>query len=94
MSDNKFTPGPWEWDCDGLFHRLPNGYKTPVAVPTYEYDSGTDINISEADAALVKAAPDLLEALQAIMNERWSPAGRSEHVSDMARSAIRKATEG
>lgn len=42
-------------------------------------------------AALEAEKTDLLEALQEIMNERWSPAGRSERVSDLARAAIAKA---
>jgi hypothetical protein len=40
----------------------------------------------------VAAAPILLEALQAIMDERWSPAPRSERATNLARAAIAKAT--
>lgn len=45
---------------------------------------------SPNDAHLIAAAPELYEALDAIMNERWSPGGRSEAVSDMARAALAK----
>ena len=44
-----------------------------------------------ANAHLIAAAPDLYEALAAIMSERWSPGGRSEEASDLARAALAKA---
>ncbi len=43
-------------------------------------------------SAAIAAAPDLLAALQDIMNARWVPAGMREDHCDAARAAIYKAT--
>ena len=93
---SKITPGPWKvvfLNRDLPPHVLKKIRYKPVEVLIGE----TPLRIAnddsgDANACLIAAAPDLLEALKAIMNERWSPAGRSEHVSDMARAAILKAT--
>ena len=62
------TPGPWAWRWkSGSLHRVgddPYIYGDVVLTPTYEYDSGVDTVIGTADAALIKAAPDLFEALR------------------------------
>ena len=63
------------------------------------YDSATQGLVSiggSPTAADVKKYQAIIasndkKALEAIMAERWSPAGRSEHVSDMARAALAKA---
>jgi transketolase C-terminal domain/subunit len=61
------TKGPWVWRGkdgglyqEGTTHR----FGEAVLVPSYEYDSGIDTVVSEADMALIAAAPDLLEALK------------------------------
>lgn len=46
---------------------------------------------SEDRARLIAAAPELLEALQMIMDARWSPSGMTEENADRARAAIAKA---
>ena len=58
------TPGPWEWIDDGLFQER-NG--DAVMVATFEYDRGADIEVSDADANLIAAAPDLLDAGRAVI---------------------------
>lgn len=90
------TPSPWEWWTSNSWRRLRHsnrGVSSNVILPTVAPDGQPDLLVSDDDACLIAAAPDLLEALQAIMDERWSPAGRSERVSDMARAAIAKATQ-
>ena len=96
MTDH--TPGPWKAECIGVSDFGPNG------VDVYEITNGYT-RIAEAvfdrDAALVAAAPELLEALSAIQTFCDDPAG-SEHWETLAlglsrllpaaRQAIAKAT--
>ena len=62
------TPGPWRWRWkSGSLHRVgadPYIYGDLVLMPTYEPDCGSDVQISDADATLIAASPDLLEALR------------------------------
>lgn len=88
-----YTPGPWV----ASDHHSGMGWRIETDAPGYHNDgwiiASEMLGPDAADnARLIAAAPDLLEALEAIMGERWSPAGRSEHVSDLARAAIAKAT--
>ena len=66
----KHTPGPWVWrNKSGTLHRVgeaPYAYGDIVLAPDYEYDSGVDTKVSDADAALIAAAPDLLQSLREI----------------------------
>ncbi len=67
---SKHTPGPWKWywrqedgltNC-GVFHERKRGMAYSVCrAPLYQTEE-----IWEADARLIAAAPDLLEALQQI----------------------------
>ena len=85
------TPGPWEWIDDGLFQER-NG--DAVMVATFEYDRGADIEVSDADARLIAAAPDLLEALKRLESTaRILPESMDEPGSAMsqARAAISRA---
>ena len=60
MSENKFTPGPWETGDDYQVQTVDkHGYEIAemrIDVPEYE-----------ANARLIAAAPDLLEALEAVL---------------------------
>lgn len=60
-----YTPGPWKWDDDGnlrgksrnaIFFTLPR-----------TGDRIADLVNHSGDAALISAAPDLLEALEAVV---------------------------
>lgn len=90
------TPGPWffckqdDTDEDSEFFVMEsNKYDWPNVV------AETD---READARLIAAAPDLLEALQAIVRSLsdQDDEGMIEHAEPMirARAAIQKATQG
>jgi len=62
-----------------------------LVVGMYDYEDG-GVCTGEADARLIAAAPELLEALKYIV--AWSPDGdkwNAERARDMARAAIAKA---
>lgn len=59
MSAPKFTPGPWE--VDGHMVRTADGEFNYIA-DTYNDDTDFDHEDSAANARLIAAAPDLLEA--------------------------------
>lgn len=69
----KHTPGPWVWrGKSGTLHRAgdaPYTYGDLVLAPDYEYDSGVDTKVSDADAALIAAAPELLAELKAVREQ-------------------------
>lgn len=65
------TPGPWEWrDGDELRRaratRDDGRYGDLVLVASYDYDRGPYLNTTDANRALIAAAPDLLDASAAI----------------------------
>lgn len=70
----KYTPGPWQAHPMEMNYGLPY---TPVAANTllakvYSEAFG-DHAQSEANARLIAAAPDLLEALKAVVNDWVAP---------------------
>lgn len=89
------TPGPWLWrDKSGTLHAAPPEgtqykYGATVLAPNYEYDSGVDTIVSDDDARLIAAAPDLLALAQYAVD---NPEFDSEEFDRMARAAIKKAT--
>lgn len=91
MNNSEYTPGPWVAQEDGYAVRseewligTPDGRPDEVAV------------CSKRDAALIAAAPDLLEALIAITNQLERIGDTREHKDGAfirdARAAIAKAT--
>lgn len=60
MSENRHTPGPWRIGEDGRFGISVWGEEHVADVKTYERDA------RKANARLIAAAPDLLEALQVL----------------------------
>jgi len=64
------TPGPWVWrGKDGSLRQKgepPYAYGKTVMRPTYDYDSGIDTEVSEADARLIAKAPELLGVAAAL----------------------------
>lgn len=92
--DAKHTPGPWTaertpasayWDWTVI---APSGKGRVMQI-------GIDTDNTEADARLIAAAPDLLEALQAIVARvnGGSSYRMGADVDGLARAAIAKATE-
>ena len=93
----KHTPGPWK------AHRIEKGPGlpyTPVAAKTllakvYSEAFG-DFEQSEANARLIAAAPDLLEALRALhsacVKDGWPVYGAHPAAMNAALAAIAKAT--
>jgi hypothetical protein len=71
MPETQTTPGPWVWrGKSGSLHRVgepPYQFGETVLAPTYEYESGVDTIVSDADAALIAAAPDMLGALKDVL---------------------------
>ncbi len=86
------TPGPWKCDLSD-----DHGGVYSIAGPDDEYGAAT-LELSEENARLIAAAPDLLTALKALvleveLKDNPSDEGASEHCEQMdaARSAIAKA---
>lgn len=84
MSESKHTPGPW-------YHRSPTGFVGTVADSIMVASVyGDDPNCREdgrqiANARLIAAAPEMLEALQAF--EAHYPLGVNPFLDDAFRSA-------
>lgn len=95
MSQAKHTPGPWEWD--GSVWQYDEQEEAPwlVQAPWHDVKSKAVLSGSircntEADARLIAAAPELLEALQALLAESVY----ESMATATARAAIAKATGG
>jgi hypothetical protein len=93
------TPGPWHWDSDPvkndptgrIRYRVCAVGKTITQVYYSSFEGGP--TNAEADARLIAAAPELLEALKAMLE--YANNGTAIHpgalVWDDARAAIAKA---
>ncbi len=97
MADVKHTPGPWaiEYRTDGQFTYSPRIYAGPAVIHytagyhTEEQDATFKAR-AEANARLIAAAPELLEALQWIVSQ---PQGYMYlEVREKAAAALAKAT--
>ena len=78
----KHTLGPWTFrGCDGGWAIDFNEDQEQVVDYVYE----------EADARLIAAAPELLEALENLLAVREGKGGTKYHADDIARAAIAKA---
>lgn len=78
---SEHTPGPWKIGRNIIGVRDETGFKRHIAAVLWDDEQG------KADARLIAAAPDLLEALRALL---WKPDGWVEQ--ENARAAIAKAT--
>ena len=96
MTDTHFTPGPWRVITDESAAQV-------TGFPCIESDGYTvvgvegmygDIDTDFANARLIAAAPDMLEALRGVVSEYDNPDnGRTlRWAVDDARDAITKAT--
>ena len=99
MSAAKHTPGPWSEarrsHCTVLNALFINGGGDRVARVVVPH-TASNIEEYEANARLIAAAPDLLDAL--IRLRHWAEAGQVNYTGDhpvaLARTAIAKATGG
>lgn len=95
----KHTPGPWlQWADTNIIIRLHSGAPRSEDLRICEVSTNTRHDEGAANARLIAAAPELLEALQKLImcwqsvcnGHGWDP----EHVIEAteARAAIAKAT--
>jgi len=90
MSKAQHTPGPWTWgkSYDGLYG---SGSGQDNEVLTYEDYDGmwlAYVPQREANARLIAAAPELLEALENLENDDGSI---PDHAWNLCQAAIAKA---
>lgn len=77
----RHTPGPWEWWTSNSWRRLVHqvgGTQIPVCTPTVARDGHPDLMVSEADMALIAAAPDLLDLAKQFASECAECGGTGE----------------
>jgi uncharacterized NAD-dependent epimerase/dehydratase family protein len=105
MSKHKHTPGPWTAlpeECDNPYVRIRGtrlGRRFKIAnVMNAGYDDQHEREVEEtrANAALIAAAPELLEALQEVfmIGDRLVSDVYGYEFKEKARAAIAKATGG
>ena len=83
---SKHTPGPWAYCWTyGRVLVFQKGESTIAAVP---YDGDSEIPQAEANARLISAAPELLEALKFLMTAHGE---QLDLAFEQAQSAIAKA---
>ena len=83
----KHTPGPWIMNCESIFQENAMGNVVMIASC-----GGSALKHEEqlANAQLISAAPEMLEALKAVY-EDWGNAGLSEECYQDVGKAIAKA---
>lgn len=101
-SMDKHTPGPWFWCMnDGCFDSLWGGANGSQNVMSANEDCKSEsevfrfIDVYSKDAALIKAAPDLLDACRAMLtccggSDNWN--GETQEALKKIEAAIAKAT--
>lgn len=89
----KHTPSPWQWWTSNSYMRLMSERYGAVAMPVVLSDGHPHIRVKKADADLIAAAPDLLAALEAILDAldfvEWTDT--TNIAFDRATAAIAKA---
>jgi hypothetical protein len=101
IHDDKFTPGPWEWrylkNDLGRLHEYPvalsgEGPLSDVLVASGNYDGDIFIYVGPADARLIPAALELLEACKEALEHLQFEAEEAGPLKDRLIAAIGKAT--
>lgn len=87
---SKHTPGPWSWYTRNGHRVAIDGSGGAEVARAEEYGASAWIEVSEDDARLIAAAPELLEALQRLV-DAVDPESTGW---DEAVAAISKATGG
>ena len=100
MTATKHTPGPWRYEGAEVWATAPMRFNlttagTPMIATLCKHEDADGGFPVEANARLIAAAPELLEALEEMVKagefEDWD--GRCDCIAD-ARAAIAKATGG
>ena len=92
MDASKHTPGPWKWMMGGIVGVKRDKHDQTVPSVVNHNGLGRQGTETEHNARLIAAAPELLEALDALLNARWQ--GDQTVLTDAqakARAAIAKA---
>lgn len=85
MSNTKYTPGPWAWT--GSFFKGSDG----KVIVTRSWND-TEAEEAEANAKLIAAAPELIEALEKLVAE-WEKVRVITHGSYVFDNVWKRATE-
>ncbi|MCC4519020.1 hypothetical protein LMA44_17675 [Enterobacter hormaechei] len=90
------TPGPWEWWTSNSFLRLSSkttGRDGDVIDSFGMSDGATSLSVKADDMNLIAAAPDLLEALQAMLSKAYKQNWNDQYPDEVskAQAAISKA---
>lgn len=94
-SGRAWTPGPWKWWTSNSWRRLKRddrGITQNVLEPYVCRDGCPDLSVSDADMALIAAAPELFEALEAVLDCAQSLNPEMTAAYAKARSALSRAT--
>lgn len=99
---HKFTPGPWEAERNSSYwevrpHRKWNDDHIPYSIGDVcaSEPGNPDGGLQEANARLIAAAPDLLEALEDMLEDfglNYMDFDAYDAVTSKAKAAIAKAT--
>ena len=81
------TPGPWVVGKNIIGSRDEYGFNRHIVSMEWKDEQGA------ADSRLIAAAPDLLDALINLLATHEGEGGTRYHAGDIARAAIKKATQ-
>ncbi|HBP5437341.1 TPA: hypothetical protein L6B65_30735 [Pseudomonas aeruginosa] len=104
MSNNAYTPGPWAAvedacgcpvvvtfrDCQDPAKWVPTNYSASISTSIGDHTESRTYGNEWANAKLIAAAPDLFEALQAVID--YGSMTGADWVTEQALAAIAKAT--
>ncbi len=92
---SKHTPGPWEIKrhYDSCYKNISAQKHTELAQVVWCMEDEDRSPECEANAHLIAAAPDLLEALQNLLKVHEGEGGTQHHAGYIARAAIAKAKD-
>lgn len=104
MGESKHTPGPWEVSIGNDYavtaeaypKAYPHHYKSDDLGEYLAYVGNRAEDFGKANARLIAAAPDMLEALEVMLQEPWlTDSDKPKHwAQEQARAAIAKAKGG
>jgi len=90
---SEHTPGPWEIhpQFDSCYRDISAPNHIALARVVWRFEEEDRSPSCEANAHLIAAAPELLEALENLLKVHEGEGGTQHHAGDMARAAIAKA---